>query len=124
MTNPATILIIEDNNTNLKLFTTVLKRLGCRLLTAQNGEQGIVIARQDLPDLVLMDIQLPGISGIEAARMLKADPATAGIPIVALSAHAYPEERLEAIQAGCCDYFTKPIDTRAFPDQIRNFLNN
>jgi two-component system cell cycle response regulator DivK len=118
----STILIIEDNPTNLKLVSTVLKRLDCRLLTAVNGEQGVEIARQYLPDLVLMDMQLPGISGIEATRQLKTDPATSSIQIVALTAHTYPEELDAALIAGCSGCITKPIDTRAFPEQIRQFL--
>jgi len=122
MAPESTILLIEDNATTRKLLTAVLKKLNCQLLTAVDGEHGVEYARAHLPQLILMDIQLPGISGIEAARLIKAGPATSAIPIVALTAHAHPEEKEAALYAGCCAYITKPVDTRTFPDQIRQFL--
>ncbi len=118
----ATILIVEDNPVNRKLLLTVLKPHGYRLLTAVDGEEAVAIASQELPDLILMDLQLPKMNGYEATRQLKELPATKKILVVALTAHAMPEERDNAQQVGFDGYITKPIDTRAFPGQICAFL--
>ncbi len=117
-----TILIVEDNPVNRKLLLTVLKPHGYRLLTAVDGEEAVAVARQELPDLILMDLQLPKMNGYEATQRLKEMPATAKIRVVALTAHAMSEERNQAKQVGFDGYITKPIDTRAFPGQIGAFL--
>ena len=122
MTNP-TILIVEDNTLNRKLAETLLKTQGYQLLTALDGQEAIDITTREQPDLVLMDMQLPKVSGYDATRTLKTQPETAHIPIVALTAHAMAEERERAMDAGCDGYITKPIDTRAFADQVREHLN-
>jgi CheY-like chemotaxis protein len=119
----ATILIVEDNPTNRKLLEAILRRHGYRLLLAENGELGIELAFLEKPDLILMDIQLPQISGIEAIRAIRAHPEVGNTPIIALTAHAMSDERDEAIAAGCNQYITKPIDTRTFPDQISHYFN-
>ncbi len=118
-----TILIVEDSAMNRKLVTTILQPHGYNLLIAVDGEQAIEIATRELPDLILMDMQLPKISGYDAAQALKSQPETANIPIVALTAHAMENER-ERAMASCCDgYITKPINTRAFPDLMRQYLD-
>jgi two-component system, cell cycle response regulator DivK len=114
-----TILIVEDNPVNRKLLVAVLRPHGYRLLSAVDGEEAVAIAFLELPDLILMDLQLPKMNGFEATQRLKELPETAKIPVIALTAHAMPEERRLAQQAGFNGYITKPIDTRTFPDQIR-----
>lgn len=117
-----TILIVEDNPVNQKLLLTILKPHEYRLVTAVDGEEAIQMASQELPDLILMDLQIPKINGYDATRMIKEDPKTAHIPVVALTAHAMPEEKARAQEIGFHDYITKPIDTRSFPELIRTFF--
>jgi two-component system cell cycle response regulator DivK len=117
-----TILIVEDSELNRRLLEAVLEPHGYRLLVAENGECGIELARAERPDLILMDVLLPGIDGYEATRKLRVDPATRQLTIVALTATATSEEQEQALAAGCDGYIPKPIDTRAFPDQISEFL--
>ncbi len=117
-----TILIVEDNRVNQKLLVTILRPHGYRLLTAMDGEEAIEIATRELPQLILMDLQLPKVNGYVATLRLKENPKTENIPVIALTAHAMPDERHHAILVGFDGYITKPIDTRAFPNQIRLFL--
>jgi two-component system cell cycle response regulator DivK len=117
-----TILIVEDNLVNQKLLVTILRPHGYRLLTAADGEAAIAIAIQEHPQLILMDLQLPKMNGYDATQRLKETPQTADIPVIALTAHAMPEERYHAQQVGFDGYITKPIDTRGFPNQIRVYL--
>jgi CheY-like chemotaxis protein len=119
-----TVLVIEDNPTNRKLIEIVLRRSAYRLLSAENGELGVEIALRENPDLILMDLQLPVMSGIDATRILRSNPATVKTPIIALTGSEIVEERERALEAGCTGYITKPIDTRAFPEQVRGFLNS
>jgi CheY-like chemotaxis protein len=116
------ILIVDDDAISRDLVATVLKRHGYCILFAQNGPQAIEIATQEHPDLILMDMKLPGISGCEAVQRLKSQPETAAIPIVALTANAFAMARQRAMDAGCAGYFVKPIDTRALPGQLRQYL--
>ena len=109
-----TILVVEDNKMNMKLFRQLLKIGNYKHLEAVNGEEGLKIAKKHKPDLILMDIQLPGMDGLTATRELKSDPEIAHIPVVALTAHAMQGDRQKCIEAGCCGYITKPIDTRSF----------
>ncbi len=118
------ILIVEDNPVNRKLLVALLKPRGYRLLTAEDGEEAIAVAARELPDLILMDLQLPKMNGLTATRCLKNNPATANIPVVALTAHAMPEERQRAQEIGFNGYITKPIDTRTFPVQICSFFTS
>lgn len=111
-----TILIVEDNPVNRKLFLVVLRRHGYRLLTAVDGEEALAVAARELPDLILMDLQLPKLNGYAVTQRLKESPDTAGIPVVALTAHALQDD--QAQQSGFTETITKPIDTRAFPGQI------
>jgi len=119
-----TILIVEDNPLNRKLVETVLKPHGYRLLVSVDGEEAIKVATHEGPDLVLMDMQLPKIDGYKATQILKSQPETAHIPIVAMTAYAMAEEREKAQAAGCDGYITKPINTRAFPGQVRAHLDS
>jgi CheY-like chemotaxis protein len=121
--NPKTILVVEDSALNRKLVQTLLRSQGYRLLIAVDGQEAIEIATREQPDLILMDMQLPKVSGYDATQTLKAQPETASIPIVALTAHAMAEEREHALSIGCDGYITKPIDTRAFPEQVKEYLD-
>jgi len=105
----ATILIVEDTPANMKLVTSILESAGHAALPAENAPDGIALARADAPDLILMDIHLPGMSGLDAIRTLKADPATRAIPVIALTALAMKDEE-ETIRASGCDaYLAKPF---------------
>ena len=105
----ARILIVEDNAANMKLAILLLQQAGHSVLCAADAEAGVTTARADLPDLILMDIQLPGMDGLAATALLKQDPATAAIPIVALTAMAMREDRERSERAGCDGYVTKPL---------------
>src|SRR5215212_8307752 len=117
------ILIVEDNEKNLKLARDVLQFRGFRTLEASTAEQAIELAMERQPDLVLMDYQLPGLNGVEALKILRADPKTAEIPVVALTASAMREDRERFLAAGFDGYLTKPIDVREFGNQVRSYLN-
>jgi PAS domain S-box-containing protein len=122
---PRTLLYVEDNPANLELVEQLIaRRPDMRLLSAADGSLGIEFARAHLPDLILMDINLPGISGIEAMKVLRADPATAGIPIIALSANALPRDIEKGLQAGFFRYLTKPIKVDQFMDALNMGLEH
>jgi CheY-like chemotaxis protein len=116
------ILIVDDNATNLKLVAYLMKANGYTVDTALDAESAIVAIRNNHPDVILMDIQLPGIDGLELTRRLKADPATRDIVIIAVTAYAMKGDQAKAQAAGCDDYITKPIDTRALPETIARHL--
>lgn len=118
-----TILVVEDSILNQRLLEAVLKPHGHRLLIAEDGESGVALAQAEQPDLILMDMLLPGIDGYEATRQLRADPETRHLVIIALTASASSEAQEQALEAGCDGYIPKPIDTRAFPQQICQFLS-
>jgi two-component system cell cycle response regulator DivK len=105
----ARILIIEDNPANMKLASLLLLRVGHTVLCAVDAETGLTMARADQPDLILMDIQLPGMDGLAATALLKQDPATATIPVIALTAMAMKEDEEKARVAGCDAYIAKPL---------------
>ena len=117
------ILVVEDNDKNRKLVRDVLTAKGYRLAEAETGEDGVRLAREQGPDLVLMDIQLPGINGIEALRQLRADPATASIPIVAVTASAMTQDRQKILAAGFDAYQSKPLSIRPFLELVRDVLD-
>jgi CheY-like chemotaxis protein len=119
-----TILIVEDNAMNLELAVDLLEAAGFRVLTATTAEAALQLARSAYPDLVLMDISLPGMDGLAATQALKKDPATQHLPIVALTAHAMRGDADKALAAGCGGYLTKPIDTRDFCRQVDSFLKS
>jgi two-component system cell cycle response regulator DivK len=116
------VLVVEDNPANMTLATFLLKSAGHTVLSATDAESGLTLARSDQPDLILMDIQLPGMDGLQATALLKADEATRAIPVVALTALAMKgdEERIRA--AGCDGYIAKPLAYREFLATISNFL--
>jgi two-component system, cell cycle response regulator DivK len=117
------ILVVEDNERNLKLVRDVLEYVGYDVRVARTAEDGIALAVKEPPDLVLMDLQLPGIDGMEALRRLRENVRTADIPVVAVTAHAMKQDRERALEAGFNGYIEKPISIRAFPDQVRSFLS-
>jgi len=118
------VLVVEDNPVNLELVAALLENEGCGVILAETADISLRLAAAERPDLILMDIQLPGMSGHDATRRLKADPATARIPVVALTAHAMRGEEARAREAGFDAFLTKPIDTQAFRETIRRFLGN
>jgi signal transduction histidine kinase/CheY-like chemotaxis protein len=116
------VLVVEDNPSNLDLARMVLEGNGFAVDTASNGTEGLEKARHLQPDLILMDMQLPGVDGLEVTRQLKADPATAGIKVVALTANALKGSEEQALAAGCSGYIAKPIELKKFMLQVTNFL--
>ena len=114
--------MVEDNETNMMIFRDILTAAGHTVLAATSAEEAFTLARSGPLDLVLMDIQLPGMDGLEAVRRLKSDPATANVPVIALTAHAMPTHREQALKAGCQGYITKPIRSREFRGQVAEFL--
>lgn len=118
------VLLVEDNEENLKLARDVLEFAGFIVHVAKTGEEALSRARTCSPDLILMDLQLPGIDGHTALTHLRADPATTGIPVVALTAYAMREDRERALSAGFDGYLEKPISVRSFPDQVRAYLRS
>jgi len=117
------ILVVEDNERNLKLLRDVLEYAGYDVRVARTAEDGITFAVSEPPDLVLMDLQLPGIDGMEALRRLRESPRTADVPVVAVTAQAMKQDRERALAAGFNGYVEKPISVRAFTDQVRGFLS-
>lgn len=118
MTGRQVILIIEDNVRNLKLARDILNHIGYRTLEAENAEDGLALARAQRPDLVLMDVQLPGMDGVEALGHLRTDPLTADIPVVALTAFAMRDDRDRLLAVGFDAYLEKPLNVPEFPSQI------
>jgi two-component system cell cycle response regulator DivK len=116
------ILIVEDNEKNMKLARDLLQYHGFATLEATNAEDGLVLAREKRPRLVLMDIQLPGMDGVTALAELRAEAATATIPVVAMTASVMKEDRERFEKAGFDGFITKPIDVRAFPQQVRDHI--
>jgi CheY-like chemotaxis protein len=116
------ILIIEDNQLNMKLVRSMLKLANYQVLEANDAEAGILLAREHLPDLILMDIQLPGIDGLDATRKIKDESILKHIPVVALTSYAMQGGEEKAISAGCSGYIAKPIDTRNFLDILSVYL--
>lgn len=122
MTANLLILLVDDNDAGQLLVTTVLNLDGFDVVSAGSASEVIERLHQRRPDLILMDVQLPGQDGLALTRRLKADPATAAIPIVALTAYAMAGDRERALAAGCIGYITKPVDTRNLGNQIRRLL--
>jgi two-component system cell cycle response regulator DivK len=116
------ILYVEDNDDNVYVMKGRLPRLGFEVVVAADGEQGVAMAETEAPDLILMDLRLPGIDGWETTRRIKAAPATKAIPVIALSAHAMAGDREKALEAGCDDYDTKPVDFPRLLERIRTVL--
>ena len=118
----AKILLVEDNELNRDMLSRRLTRRGYTVVVAEDGEQGLDLARSERPDLILMDMSLPGIDGWEATRRLRADPEIAGARVIALTAHAMAGDRERAIEAGCDDYDTKPVEMERLLLKITTLL--
>lgn len=116
------ILLVEDHEDNRKIYRTILEHFGFNVLLASDGEEGIRVAESGSPDLILLDIDIPVLDGLEVARQLKAAPATARIPIVALTAYSQPEDRERAAEAGFDGYLAKPVSPRRVLAEVRRFL--
>ncbi len=116
------VLVVEDDPVNMELLVTLLEQAGCEVLKAESADVGLRIAAAQRPDLILMDVQLPGMTGYDATRRLKADPATAAIPVVAVTAQAMRGDDARAKDAGCDAYLVKPLDTQRFRDTLHKFL--
>ncbi|HCA95501.1 MAG TPA: hybrid sensor histidine kinase/response regulator [Cyanobacteria bacterium UBA9226] len=116
------ILLAEDNQANIKTFTNYLNTQGYRLVVAENGKEAIAIARADKPDLILMDIQMPGINGLEAIRQIRTNPELAQTPIIALTALAMPGDEERCITAGANSYLAKPVKLKRLGEVIKEFL--
>ena len=117
-----TVLVIEDNEMNMKLARSLLQIGKYSVLEAIDAENGIQLAREHHPDLILMDIQLPGMDGLNATRAIKNDPALKDITVVALTSYAMEGDEKKAMDAGCAGYIAKPIDTRSFLETLGQFL--
>jgi len=116
------ILLVEDNEMNMDMLSRRLSRRDFEIITAIDGAQGVAMAQSQRPDLILMDMSLPVIDGWEATRRIKADPETQAIPIIALTAHAMAGDREKALEAGCDDYDSKPIDFDRLLGKIGEFI--
>lgn len=116
------ILIVEDNPKNLKLASGIVSRAGYEVITAEDGDSGLLLARQEVPDLILMDIQMPGMDGLTVTKLLKGDAATAQIKIIALTAFAMKGDRERMLEAGCDDYISKPIRYKEFLATVESWL--
>lgn len=116
------VLVVEDNEANTALFTALLEARGYCVRCIDDGEELDRVVAEFRPRLILMDVQLPGVDGLELTRRLKADPATAGIPVLAVTAYAMKGDRDRVLDAGCDAYMSKPIDTRALPRVLADLL--
>ena len=118
------ILLVEDNEMNRDMLTRRLERKGFEVVIAVDGQAGVDMASSSNPDIILMDLSLPVMDGWEATRQIKADPATQGIPLIALTAHAMAGDEQKAREAGCDDYDTKPVDLKRLLGKIENLLGS
>jgi len=116
------ILLVEDNEMNRDMLSRRLEKRGYSLVIAVDGGAGVALAKSEIPDLILMDMSLPVIDGWEATRQVKADPATAKIPIIALTAHAMDSDRVKALEAGCDEFDTKPVELSRLLGKIEELL--
>ena len=116
------ILLVEDNEMNRDMLSRRLERKGYRVVVAQDGRQGYLLARSERPDLILMDLSLPVMDGWEVTRLLKSNGSTSRIPIIVLTAHALVTDREKAFEAGCDDYDTKPVEFARLSEKIENLL--
>jgi len=118
----ATILLVEDNEDNQEIYRIILAHHGYAVLQAFDGGRGVEMARVHGPDLILMDLTMPLIDGLAATRLLKEDPATAAIPVIALTAHATDEDRTAAVAAGCDAFLSKPVEPARVAEEVRRVL--
>jgi len=118
------ILLVEDHEDNRNIYRTSLEHYGYQVVLAIDGQNGIRLAREEQPDLILMDLSIPVVDGWAATRVLKGDVATRGIPVIALSAHALEEDRARAREAGCDGYLAKPVEPRKVLEEVARFLGD
>ena len=119
---PKTVLIVEDNELNMKLFNDLVETRGHRIVQTRNGIEAVDLARKHRPDLILMDIQLPGLNGYEATRRIKADPALRDVPVIAVTSYALSGDEASARAAGCDGYIAKPFSPRTLLGLIKQYL--
>ena len=117
-----TVLYVEDNEYNRKIVRQLLSRSPCRLIEAGDGETGVALARQELPDLILMDVQLPKMSGLDATRLLTTEAATRHIPVIVITSYALSGDREKAMQAGAASYLAKPYSPSELLAMVKQFL--
>lgn len=117
-----TVLLVEDNADNQAIYRLILEHSGFEVIQAWDGEEGVSIARERMPDVILMDVSIPKLDGLQATRILKADAATAGIPIIALTAHALRTDKDRAFDAGCDGYLSKPVEPKRVAEEVRRVL--
>lgn len=120
----ARILIIEDNENNMYLMRFMLEKSGCQVLEAWTGEEGVVIAEREIPDMILMDVQLPGIDGLETTRRIREIGSCSRIPIIAVTSYAMAGDRERALEAGCTGYIEKPINPETFMIEVTTYLKD
>ena len=120
--NATRVLVVEDNERNLKLVRDVLQYAGYEIIEASTGEEGVELAQSLSPDVILMDLQLPDIDGMEALRRIRKSPATADVPVIAVTAFAMRNDRARAFDAGFDGYLEKPLSVRELPAQVQQFL--
>lgn len=116
------VLVVEDNKVNLYMITFLLKKSGYTVIEARDGETGVNLAIKEKPDLIIMDIQLPDINGLEATKRIRASEADGDIPIIALTSYAMAGDKKKALEAGCTGYIEKPITPETFMKQIEKYL--
>jgi CheY-like chemotaxis protein len=116
------ILVVEDNEINMYLCCRIIKSSGYEAIEARTGEEGVALALKEKPDLIIMDIQLPGIDGLETTKRIRESEADGEIPIIALTSYAMAGDRKKALKAGCTGYIEKPINPETFMDEIKKFL--
>jgi two-component system, cell cycle response regulator DivK len=116
------ILVVEDNENNLYLITFILEKKGHKVIVAKTGEEGVELALKERPDLILMDIQLPGINGLEATRRIRASKERGDVPIIALTSYALVGDREQVMSAGCTGYIEKPINPESIMGEIEKYL--
>jgi CheY-like chemotaxis protein len=116
------ILIVEDNPENWDMLSRRLTRRGFKVVVARDGVEGVAMSRSESPDVILMDMNLPGLDGWEATRQIRATPETKALPIIALTAHGMPTDRARSLESGCDDHHTKPVDLTALLAQIEALL--
>ncbi len=117
------VLIVEDNDLNLKLYLLVLRQLNATIMVSKDGDDALVQVEKEHPELVILDVQLPGRNGIEVAKAVRANPALKSVQILAVTAYSMAGDREKILDAGCNYYLAKPIDTRAFPKIIQSILD-
>lgn len=120
---PDKVLVVEDNEMHMQLVSDLLRLHGFQVFTALTGARALVLAEEEKPDLILMDVSLKGMNGFEVTRILKQNPNTAPIPVIALTAYAMEHDRAMAMTSGCAGFAAKPINTRSFPAFVASFIS-